>query len=285
MILLSHYPVRIFIGTDPSQRLAAKVLAYTLQKHASCQLEIHAMESCPIPDLNGLFEKYQRTGFSLYRFAVPELVGYQGKAIYLDADMQVFGDIAELWNFPMQAKSAVLCSSSNLTPRGWQGKSLFHPGRQMSVMLLDCAQLKWNLRDIAGDLAQKKTTYDDLMFGSYLISKNEIDETLPLEWNHLETYVPKQTKLLHYTVGHEQPWLNNRNPLRNIWLNDFREALQKGAISKKEVMASVCEGYAKPCLLKEIQGLNGIDQSKIYFLYLWRRLRRACLKRFWAQRA
>ena len=44
-------------------------------------------------------ENRPRTPFSFQRFLIPELCGYSGKAIYLDADMQVFRDIRELWNY------------------------------------------------------------------------------------------------------------------------------------------------------------------------------------------
>ncbi len=49
-----------------------------------------------------------RTGFSFSRFQIPKLAGYKGRALYLDADMQVFGDIAELWDIPFDdAQGAV----------------------------------------------------------------------------------------------------------------------------------------------------------------------------------
>ena len=37
----------------------------------------------------------------LARFGIPSLTAYQGRAIYLDADMLVFNDIYDLWSMPM----------------------------------------------------------------------------------------------------------------------------------------------------------------------------------------
>src|SRR5690606_14692 len=39
------------------------------------------------------------TGFTNLRYIIPELCGYRGYAIYLDVDMLVLADIAELWSY------------------------------------------------------------------------------------------------------------------------------------------------------------------------------------------
>ena len=39
-------------------------------------------------------------GFSFSRLQIPKLAGFSGRALYLDADMQVLGDIADLWTLP-----------------------------------------------------------------------------------------------------------------------------------------------------------------------------------------
>jgi Glycosyl transferase family 8 len=50
----------------------------------------------------------KRTGFSFARFAIPELAGYQGRALYLDADMLVFNDLAFLWRTPFAGTKAII---------------------------------------------------------------------------------------------------------------------------------------------------------------------------------
>ena len=46
---------------------------------------------------------------------IPERCGYRGRALYLDADMVVFGDVAELADLPF-GDHAVLCSARPSRP-------------------------------------------------------------------------------------------------------------------------------------------------------------------------
>ncbi len=76
-------------------------------------------------------------GLLVQRFHIPALSKYGGRAVYLDADMQVFGDLAELWDIPF-GEHKVLCTRQDEPPVAWKEFPGFHPGRQMSVLQLDC---------------------------------------------------------------------------------------------------------------------------------------------------
>jgi len=270
--------IRIFIGSDASQLLASRVLEWSLRKYSSLPLEIQILDASTVPQLTEPLRRRQRTGFSFIRFAIPELCAWQGRAIYLDADMQVFADIAEVWCHPMNGKGLV-CTVQSQTPDAWKGKNIFQPGRQFSVMLLDCSRLNWQVSDIFRDYEMGKVTYEDIMFKMTPTPNSEIDENLPAEWNHMETYIPGRTKLLHYTVGYEQPWLNDRNARREIWMKDFREALNKGAITNRDVTESIRQGYGKPALLKELKGVSFLVKVGLYLMYLKNKLMRAFRER------
>src|SRR5436190_1656705 len=84
--------LRIFIGTDESQIVAHQVLAHSIRAHASIPVEIRPMfdDEAPTPTSDALGP---RTRFSFTRFLIPELAGYAGRALYVDADMVVFGDV------------------------------------------------------------------------------------------------------------------------------------------------------------------------------------------------
>ena len=62
-----------------------------------------------------------RTGFSFFRFAIPELCNYSDRALYLDADMQVFSDLAELWDIPFN-KQRILCTYQKGRTRFLEGQ-------------------------------------------------------------------------------------------------------------------------------------------------------------------
>jgi hypothetical protein len=83
-------------------------------------------------------ENLPRTPFSFQRFLIPEVVGYKGRAIYLDADMQVFKDIRSLWMRPFNGAEILAVEEPVETGR--------RP--QFSVMVLDCDSLNWKVREI-----------------------------------------------------------------------------------------------------------------------------------------
>ena len=239
-------PMRIFIGTDDSQRVAAHVLEYTIRKHASRPVEFVRLDSVDVP-LPKDPRNRPRTGFSFKRFAIPALCGHRGRALYLDADMLVFGDIAALWSVPMGDR-AVLCTSQPAPPDAWRDHEEFKPGRQMSVMLLDCGRLPWDAAEIIRGLDEDRYTYAQLMFDLCVVPPEQIGDTLPPEWNHLERFDPGATKLLHYTVVPTQPWKSDDNPLESLWLVQYAEAVAAGAIAREAVDEDIARGFVKPSL-------------------------------------
>lgn len=188
-----------------------------------------------------------RTPFTFTRFMVPELAGYHGKAIYLDADMQVFGDIRELADAPF-GDHHLLCTTQNETPEAWRLSSWFHPGRQMSVMVLDCEALDWHVDEIVADLDAGRYSYADLLFRMCIVPADKIDGSLPAAWNHLERYEPGVTHLTHYTVGDYQPWRHPDNPLRDLWMGGYRQAVADGAVPPAEVERAISRGHVLPDL-------------------------------------
>ncbi len=241
-------PLKIFVALDESQLVAARVLEFTIQEHASQPVRLVPMLDMPTPTPKDERNR-PRTGFSFYRFLIPSLAGYRGRALYLDADMQVFGDVSEIWNVPMDGK-AILCTSQTEVPDEWKDTSWFKPGRQLSVMLLDCSRLRWDVDEIVAGLDRGDYTYEQLMFDLCIVDPDEIADTLPPEWNHLEHFEAGETKLLHYTVVPTQPWKNDRNPLAELWTTSYRDAVRAGAVPREEVERLVRKRHVKWSLLE-----------------------------------
>lgn len=108
----SSEPIRIFVGCDPNDCDLEQmmVLDHSLHKHASQPLQIHWMRLSADPEspwysapASGRGWRTERwaTPFSGFRWAVPAVCGFTGRAIYMDADVMALGDIAELWNTPL----------------------------------------------------------------------------------------------------------------------------------------------------------------------------------------
>lgn len=249
-------PMRVFVGTDQSQLIPSKVLEYTIRKYATGPVEFVPMQELRVPTPKNKANR-PRTGFSFYRFLIPKLCNYQGRALYVDADMQVFGDLAELWNIPF-GQHTVLCTNQPEPPESWKKRTTtFKSGRQMSVMLLDCSRLRWDIDQIVEGLDEGRYTYQQLMFDLCVVPPDEIADDIPPEWNCLEHYEAAKTKLLHYTVVATQPWKNDTNPLRGTWIEAFKETIQAGAIDLEDVQSCIQAGLAMPSLAEYFPAAPG----------------------------
>lgn len=241
--------LRVFVGADRSQALAVQVLEDSIRRHTSEPVEVVAMTGLP-----GIQPKdpqnRARTAFSFDRFMIPALCDYRGQALYLDADMQVFSDISELWQLPFDG-AAVLCTDQPEPPKQWRDNPAFTPGRQFSVMMLDCSALPWRIEDVIAGLDEGHYTYKQLMAELCIVDDALISARIPAEWNHLERH-DDSTKLTHYTVVPTQPWKNNDNPLMHVWEDGFRAAVQRGSVDGALVHALVREGHVKSSLLDDV---------------------------------
>lgn len=236
-------PMRIFIGADHSQTVAAQVLDHTIRQCTELPVDIRPMVDLEVPTPRHAANR-PRTGFSFSRFLIPELCAHKGRALYLDADMQVFDDISALWDLDFEGNH-VLCTHQTDVPSYHPGYEHFRVGRQYSVMLLDCEQLHWDINEIVNDLDRGTYTYEQLMFDLCIVSPDKIADTIPTEWNHLEHYDPGITRLLHYTIVETQPWKNDRNPLTPIWDKAFADAVADGAVNTHNVERLIASGDAK----------------------------------------
>jgi len=249
-------PIRVFVGCDDSQLVAGKVLEYSIKKNTDHPVEVFFMNNMPVPP-----PKHPKnrpgTGFSFNRFLIPKLAGYRGRAIYIDADMLVFDDIEKLWNIPM-GDHKVLCSVQHEVPQGWEeGRNndldegrYWTRGRQMSVMLMDCESLDWDIDEIIRGLDEERYSYKDLMARFCILNEADIGDLIPNTWNCLEWYEKGKSQLVHFTVVPTQPWKNDRNALDEIWIEAFREACSAGAVPLELIQESVARKLIKPSLLE-----------------------------------
>lgn len=239
-------PLRIFVGTDDSQIIAHRVLEYSIRKSASVPVVVTPMLNLAHPIPKDPANK-PRTTFSFCRFMIPEQCGFRGRALYLDADMLVFGDIAELMDLPFGSR-AVLCTAPEPTEAWDAHQATFLGRRSVAVLLLDCERLPWKVDEIIAGLDAGRYTYEQLMSELCIVPPDEIADTIPPEWNDLERHDPGRTKLVHFTVVPTQPWKNDENSLNELWMSWYREAVEAGAVPPEEVEALIAAGRAKPSL-------------------------------------
>lgn len=225
------------MGTEPKQWLASEVLRYSILKRTKADLDFQELKYLPIK-LN--IPMY--TGFSIYRYAIPELCNFQGKAIYLDADIVVASDLLDLWN--LSGKPALARSMR-------QGEA--EAGRYTSVMLLDCEKLThWKLGEWIEKINQENSLYGKTMQALPGGLGTEDFGDLPEYFNHLD-YFDETTKLIHYTHVPSQPWKAPGHPHARIFLDELKSAIEEDEIPLDAVMREISYGHIYPTILEDIQ--------------------------------
>jgi hypothetical protein len=247
---------RVFVGSDRSQLLAVKVLEHSIKRHTDMAVTVRSMHDLDLPDPKDI-RQGKRTGFSFTRFAIPELAGHQGRALYLDADMLVFRDLREIYDLPFGAAKVIIQEE---LPQVAQAKKPGSPEKrinQCSVMMLDCERLGWRSRDIIAGL-DGRYTYEDLMFHLCVLEPHEVAYAIPFQWNSLETYEPERTGLIHYTDMSTQPWVTPDNANGYLWLEEVRLMISAGELTRDELKVEIDLGYFRPSLLAELD--LGLDR-------------------------
>lgn len=233
-------PVRIFVAATPAEWLPMKVLEFSILEQTTLPVHLSAIythgRTIPVPNDPA---NRARTPFSFQRFLIPELCEYQGRAIYLDADMQVFKDIASLWDSPFNGSDVQTVSNGTEERRS-----------QFSVILMDCSKLKWNIEDIIKQLDSGALTYQTLMFDMKVA--DSISYSLPQTWNSLEHYESLNTCLLHYTDMNTQPWVSLGNANGSLWVDCLKRALAQGFISAGELSREIEKGHVRPSLESQV---------------------------------
>ncbi len=243
----------IYVGTDRSQLLACRVLEYSIRKHTSSDVRFTSLADMKLPEPKDNRNK-ARTGFSFARFAIPALSDFQGRAIYLDADMLVFKDVEDLWNTPL-GEASLACQEelpehvAETAPRAGEKRK-----KQCSVMVLDCEKLNWDADNIISGLG-KQYSYEELMSDLCILTDAEISLNVPTHWNSLE-YYDEATSLIHYTDMMTQPWVEPGNKNGWLWVDALRQMLSDGLIELAAVKLEIAEKYVRPSLMKELQSFK-----------------------------
>jgi len=104
--------IELFVGCAPNGEDAESqmVLEYTARKHSSLPINIHWMKHSTDPKSfwYGWKSETWATPFSGFRWGIPEFMNGKGDAIYMDSDMIIMHDLAELWNEPWNDTAIIM---------------------------------------------------------------------------------------------------------------------------------------------------------------------------------
>ncbi len=221
-------PVRIFLGTEASQFRPERVLAWSVERvrDPARVYEIHLMK-----EIAGFERRDWTTGFTNYRFAIPEWAGRSGRAIYNDEDQIYLSDPALLFDADMQGHGFLAIAP-----------------RESSVMLLDCERMAgiWNV-----ETARRSTK--KALLRRALETPGLFGECDP-HWNARDDeYREGRSHCLHYTTLHTQPWrpfpsrfVYQDHPLGHLWHALEREADAAGFhLFRRERPSAAYEALAR----------------------------------------
>lgn len=226
----------VFIHTNEKQYVGALVSAHSMRRfsrHADA-FDIHILHTKDFPWLwarEG--QKFKRgsewrewrmndlQSFTPLRFAPPQVMGYEGRAVIVDPDIFAVGDVYELLTRDMAGR-AIWC-------RKRPGKENIPGHYATSCMLLDCAKLRhW---DVEKNFAELFTGERD--YAKWIELEYEDPATIGLfepEWNDFD-HLDEKTKLIHNTKRHTQPWKTGL-PIDFVEADKFKLWSPKGWIQK-----------------------------------------------------
>jgi lipopolysaccharide biosynthesis glycosyltransferase len=194
-------PIPVFVGYDPREAIAYHTCVNSIIRNSTSPVAI-------VPVALNLFKDYAETHtdgsnhFIYTRFLVPHLMDYQGWAIFIDGDMIVRGDIAELWDLKDYTKDVMVVKHDYKTRRTEKylgSVNEDYPRKNWSsVILWNCNAIR--NRALTPEFVQQST-------GAFLHRFSWIDDDrigeLPAEWNWLDVEYEWNplAKLVHYTLG------------------------------------------------------------------------------------
>lgn len=196
--------LNIFVGYDKAEPVAYHTCCESIISNSSEPVSITPLY---LPQLRTKTPTYKdgyppSNGFIFSRFLVPHLMRYSGVALFIDGDMVVEGDVAELFKLDMANLGVRVVKHDYKTTAGTKylgAKNEDYPCKNWSSVIL------WNCGYFPHRILEPKFLEEST--GEYLhrfkwLGHTEIGE-LPKEWNVLADEPNQATdpKLIHYTLG------------------------------------------------------------------------------------
>ena len=214
--------IKIFIGYDPRKAVAYHVCANSIIRHASVPVSLTPLA---LNNLRGYQETHTdgSNQFIYSRFMVPHLERYQGWAIFMDGDMLLRTDIAELWAMRDESK-ALMCVHHDYKTKATQkylgSTNQDYPRKNWSSVVL------WNCghpdnRVVTPQFVEGAT---GAQLHRFTWLSDDLIGEIPKVWNWLpDEFGPNpEAKLLHWTLGTPCFHEYSTAPMSEEW---HREAL------------------------------------------------------------
>lgn len=167
--------MRVFIGCDSRQYIAFNVLAHSIWSRASGPVSITRLDINQLP-----LKRVGLTEFTYTRYLVPWLCGYEGTAVFMDADMLCLTDMYELNLSEMEFDGASVAVADGIEPFERPSLMLFNNPK--------CRKLTPEY--IEKEKPQTFSWADNVRY-------------FPKDYNHIVPYsgINPNAKIVHFTQG------------------------------------------------------------------------------------
>ena len=196
--------INVAIGFDPRETIAYHVLEQSIIDKCSQPVAIIPLASSMLKDFDG-----QRDGTNAFiysRFLVPELMDYQGWAVYLDSDMMFRDDLAKLWAMRDESKAVMVVQHDyhtrhrrKLIGTPMECDNEHYPKKNFSSMIL------WNCGHPQNRILTREFVQESpgSVLHRFQWLSDDLVGSVSVEWNHLvgEYTHNDQAKLVHFTLG------------------------------------------------------------------------------------
>lgn len=187
--------IRVFVGCAPNHEDAESqaVLEYTLRQYASQDVDITWMKLSHSGPFSGWNSQDWATPFTGFRWALPALCNYEGRAVYVDSDFIFRADIVDLFYQPIPG---------HVLAKG-------HGGR-LCLSLWDCAKCRF-----MPGIDELRAARNANTLGRARLQKHGVVTPFSGSWNCLDNELNRygdklnhrDIKAIHYTAMRHQPHL------------------------------------------------------------------------------
>lgn len=258
-------PVQVFIDITRTPAPVWKVLERSIEMNTASSFCIRTICS---PDNESVrpVPASPNCHFPRTWLTIPKLCGYQGRAICLRGGMLCLGDLSEVWMTPLKENVALQINRPQCAKRS-KGVNTRLQEFPPSIGLFDCEKLGRDVSDCS--VSELAGFLSDDGFGE--------------SWDGADAVSPVSSNLAYFSERSTYPWRNDRHPLREMWEEAFREQVEAGEISAREVLPLMRSRRLKATLSHLFAGDDVFD-AKIRkvarrlaiadYLAMWRHLRR-----------
>ena len=241
----------VFIGADSREVVASDVASHSIRRRTKSNLDIRFLKHRELRKA-GVFSrawatigttgewidlvdgKPFTTEFSHSRFLVPSLMGYNGWALFMDADMIFLSDVKKLFALADE-KYAVMCVKHthivkpDTTKMDDRQQLAYHRKNWSSFVLWNCGH-PMNRR-LSED---KVNTMKGIDMHTFSWLPDSVIGELPKSYNYISGVSPQlpndKIDMLHYTEG--GPWFAECKdvPHSDLWMDEYEHFQNHGEV-------------------------------------------------------